>query len=85
MDTSRFGEPRPPKRVRRSESNPLVFLDVTRNGALLGKLVIELFKDVVPKVRCLIINILKMLIKNISLPSTAALLEENPRRAGERG
>ncbi len=47
---ARFGEPRPPKRVRRSNENPLVYLEIKRGNELLGKVVLELFKDTVPKV-----------------------------------
>lgn len=38
------------KRQRRNPENPLVFLDVAAGGEQLGRVVIELFKDIVPKV-----------------------------------
>lgn len=41
-----------PKNKRRDPSNPIVFLDVTIGGAPAGKIVFELFKNVVPKVQC---------------------------------
>ena len=40
------------KRQRRSDDNPLVFLEVAVGGERLGQIIIELFKDVVPKVPC---------------------------------
>ena len=39
-----------PKRRRRDASNPLVFFDVTVDGHPSGRIIFELFKDVVPKV-----------------------------------
>ena len=38
------------KRQRRNPGNSLVFLDVAAGGEKLGRIVIELFKDIVPKV-----------------------------------
>ena len=38
------------KRQRRCQENPLVFLEVAVGGERLGRIIIELFKDVVPKV-----------------------------------
>ena len=39
------------KRVRRSAGNPLAYFDVAIGGEPAGKVVFELFKDVVPKAR----------------------------------
>lgn len=44
-------ETRMGKASRRNPENPLVFLDITVGGEPLGRIVLELFKDVVPKVR----------------------------------
>jgi peptidyl-prolyl isomerase D len=41
------------KRQRRDTSNPLVFLDITIDGEEAGRIVLELYKDVVPKVKSL--------------------------------
>ena len=38
--------------TRRSVGNPLVYLDLSINGEAVGRVIIELFKDVAPKVRC---------------------------------
>lgn len=38
------------KRARRDASNPLAYFDVAIGGEPAGKVVFELFKDVVPKV-----------------------------------
>ena len=45
-------ERQPPKNKRRDPENPLVYFDVSIGGQSAGKIVFELFKDVVPKVRC---------------------------------
>ncbi|EIE27802.1 cyclophilin-type peptidyl-prolyl cis-trans isomerase [Coccomyxa subellipsoidea C-169] len=42
-------ERQPPKNKRRNRENPLVFFDVSIGGHAAGKIVFELFKDVVPK------------------------------------
>ena len=44
-------EARMSKPSRRNPDNPLVFLDITVGGEPVGRIVLELFKDVVPKVR----------------------------------
>ncbi len=41
-----------PKNARRNADNPLIYFDVSIGGQPAGKIVFELFKDVVPKVRC---------------------------------
>jgi hypothetical protein len=46
-------ERQPPKNKRRDPENPLVYFDVSIGGHPSGKIVFELFKDVVPKVRVL--------------------------------
>lgn len=38
------------KRDRRNQDNPVVFFDITIGGRDVGKIVFELYKDVVPKV-----------------------------------
>jgi len=38
------------RRQRRDASNPLVYLDITIGGEEAGRIVLELYKDVVPKV-----------------------------------
>lgn len=45
-------ERQPPKNERRNADNPLIYFDVSIGGQPAGKIVFELFKDVVPKVRC---------------------------------
>jgi len=41
-----------PQNKRRDPLNPIVFFNVTIGGAPAGKIVFELFKDIVPKVQC---------------------------------
>jgi len=46
------------KRLSDGSIRPIVFLDINQNGDFLGRIVIELFSDIVPKTsenfRCLI-------------------------------
>lgn len=44
------------KRQRRNTDNPLVFLDITIGGEKIGRIVLELYNDVVPKVSSFIMH-----------------------------
>ena len=50
MDAASDGTEPQHKRARRDASNPLVYFDVAIGGEPAGKVIFELFTDVVPKV-----------------------------------